>query len=308
MKTKRVTFDINKAKSGAKVVTRCGYPVRMSDFDVKNKDGYKLLGIIDIKGNEVPFSFMETGRRGGTETQSEYDLFIEEEVEPMFKVGDWIVQENAGVYKVTEICESWYEVIDFNEWHYSISFDQEPMCHLWNIKDAKDGDVLCSTGLHNDCIFIFNGLDNWKFDAEGDRTVATGYCCLFITADKMEFGIQGPDCIEVNTIKPATKVQRNLLFQKIKEKGYEWNSDTKELKKIDAFPAEKKIKTRRMTNQELSWWLRDCQQERREVCRVEEETIYSRYIYRKCDANEEVPEFVRIRKNGGEWQEPLIEE
>lgn len=63
-----------------------------------------------------------------------------------------------------------------------------------------------------------------------------------------------------------------------------------------------------MTNQELSWWLRDCPDEYREVCRVDEDTVYSRYIYLKCDANKEVPELVRIRKNGGEWQEPLIEE
>lgn len=105
----------------------------------------------------------------------------------------------------------------------------------WTIQDAKDGDVLHSIGFHNDCIFIFNGLNNWKFDEpNGDRAVATGYCCLSISADKMEFGIQGPDCIEVDTVKPATKIQRNLLFQKMEEAGYEWNAEKKELKKIDA--------------------------------------------------------------------------
>lgn len=94
MKTRKVPFDLAKAKSGAKVVTRCGYPVRMSDFNVKNKDGYTLLGIIDIKGNEVPFSFLKNGCRSGTETQSEYDLFIEEEVKtrPMTnqELTDWL--------------------------------------------------------------------------------------------------------------------------------------------------------------------------------------------------------------------------
>jgi hypothetical protein len=49
----------------------------------------------------------------------------------------------------------------------------------------------------------------------------------------MEFGMQGPDCIEVNTIKPATKIQQDLLFQKMKEAGYEWDSEKKRLKKID---------------------------------------------------------------------------
>ena len=107
----------------------------------------------------------------------------------------------------------------------------------WTIKDAKDGDILHSTGFHNDCIFIFNGLDNWKFDEpNGDRAVATGYCCLSVSADNIEFGMQGPDCVEVNTVKPATKEQCDILFQKMKEAGYEWDAEKKELKKIGQKP------------------------------------------------------------------------
>ena len=77
---KLIPFDLEKAKNGARVVTRCGYPVRMSDFNVKDQYGYTLIGIIDIKGNEAGYGFMETGRRSETE-ESDYDLFIEEEIE-----------------------------------------------------------------------------------------------------------------------------------------------------------------------------------------------------------------------------------
>lgn len=224
--------------------------------------------------------------------------------EPKFKVGDWIVQDNAGIYKVTEICDSWYEVIDSYELHYSIDFDQESMCHLWTIQDAKPGDVLHAVGLHNDCIFIFNGLDN---DVSGrDRVFATGYCCLDITADKMEFCVQGPDNIEVSdvnvNVKPATKIQRDLLFQKMKEAGYEWNSDKKELHKIE------EVKKRRMTHQELSWWLRDCPEEHREYSFCDDEGVRYFHTYRKDSADKEVEKEYRIRRNGGEWEEPLIEE
>ena len=45
--------------------------------------------------------------------------------------------------------------------------------------------------------------------------------------------MQGPDCVEVNTVKPATKIQRDFLFRKIKEAGYEWDAEKKELKKIE---------------------------------------------------------------------------
>ena len=33
-------------------------------------------------------------------------------------------------------------------------------------------------------------------------------------------------------VKPATKEQRDLLFSKMKEAGYEWDSEKKELKMI----------------------------------------------------------------------------
>lgn len=157
-----------------------------------------------------------------------------DKVESNFKVGDWVVYCNDDVDLITGIEENGYCI---NNSGY-IPFICASDIRLWTIQDAKDGDVLHSTGWHNDCIFIFKRLDNWKFDKQnGDRAVATGYCCLSISADKMEFCIQGPDCVEVNTIKPATKIQHDLLFQKMKEAGYEWDAEKKELIKIEQKPA-----------------------------------------------------------------------
>ena len=67
-----------------------------------------------------------------------------------------------------------------------------------------------------------------------------------MSADKIEFDIQGPDCVEVNTIKPATKEQRDLLFQKMKEAGYEWDADKKELKMIEQKTAEQNVDNRKL--------------------------------------------------------------
>jgi hypothetical protein len=366
MKTKLVPFDIEKAKNGAKIVTRTGLNVRIGFQDVKNGNN-PILGLVSVSDyTETPMFYTKDGRHMEGFV-SDYDLFIEEKeveetddynpykiaiealanmvklyyssadsdelkdfynevkakcreaieydkkwckkqdeqktkIEPKFKVGDWIVQENAGVYKVTEICDSWYEVIDSHELHYSIGFDQESMCHLWTIQDAKAGDVLHAVGQHNDCIFIFNRLDN---DASGcDRVFVTGYCCLDITADKMEFCVQGPDSIEVGaaTVKPATKIQCDLLFQKMKEAGYDWFPNIKEIHKIG------EVKKRRMTHQELSWWLRDCPEEHREYSFCDDEGVRYFYAYRKDSADKEVEKECRIRRNGGEWEEPLIEE
>ena len=163
----------------------------------------------------------------------------EQKVEPKFKVGDWIIYSNEEVHLITGFDDDGY----FVDKECYIPFNCEGNMRLWTIQDAKDGDVLTSIMLtsisfHSNCTFIFNGLDNWKFDApNGDRAVATGYCCLSASADNMEFGIKGPDCIEVDTVKPATKEQRDLLFHKMEEAGYEWDAENKELKKIEHKPA-----------------------------------------------------------------------
>ena len=164
-------------------------------------------------------------------------------VEPKFNVGDWVIRSiknEKRIGAVTEILPEHY-IINFDGWSEQIPIINGDCIDIrhWNIQDAKDGDVLHSMGWHNDCIFIFNGLDNWRFDEpNGDRAVATGYCCLFVSADKMEFGMQGPDCVEVNTVKPATKEQRDLLFQKMHEAGYTFDFEKKELKKIEQKPTE----------------------------------------------------------------------
>lgn len=83
--------------------------------------------------------------------------------------------------------------------------------------------------------------------------------------------------------------------------------ECKSLYEFDLF-IEEEVKYRRMTNQELSWWLRDHPEEHREICHSCENVVFSRFHYALEDANKEVEnDDIRIRKNGGEWQEPLIE-
>lgn len=69
-----------------------------------------------------------------------------------------------------------------------------------------------------------------------------------------------------------------------------------------------KKKTRRMTNQELSFWLIEHPEEHREIYDKGDNTIYSSYSYQKDKAFHECPDSILICYNGGEWKEPLIEE
>ena len=64
-------------------------------------------------------------------------------------------------------------------------------------------------------------------------------------------------------------------------------------------------KTRRMTNKELSRWLRE--KPTREYKYQTSDYIYSAFNYREYKQDEEVHEDMRIREDGGEWREPLVE-
>ena len=64
-------------------------------------------------------------------------------------------------------------------------------------------------------------------------------------------------------------------------------------------------KTRRMTNKELSLWLRE--NPTREYKYQTSDFICSTYDYREYVQDEEVHEDVVIREDGGEWREPLVE-
>ena len=64
-------------------------------------------------------------------------------------------------------------------------------------------------------------------------------------------------------------------------------------------------KTRRMTNKELSRWLRE--KPTREYKYQTSDYICSTFDYREYVQDEEVSVDMRIRENDGEWREPLVE-
>ena len=63
--------------------------------------------------------------------------------------------------------------------------------------------------------------------------------------------------------------------------------------------------TRRMTNKELSLWLRE--NPTREYKYQNSDYICSTLGYRECMQDEEVYDDILIRENDGEWREPLVE-
>ena len=140
-----------------------------------------------------------------------------DKIKPKFKVGDWIIDNKNRVGIIVRILDGHY-IISFDGREVQISFEWEgKLLRKWSIQDAKDGDVLAS----DNSIFIFQE----EYIAE--KPIA--YCGLM----NGRFLVDGEDACWTNErYYPATKEQCNILFTKMKEAGYEWDAEKKELKKI----------------------------------------------------------------------------
>lgn len=151
-----------------------------------------------------------------------------DKVESKFKVGDWIINSIGTLRHIVAVDKTGYETD--KGW---LTHDYYENCfHLWTIKDAKDGDVLTTKNF----IFIFKNIDS-------DNGVRY-YCHYEISnyeADDL-FEVAFPQCVMgrvgngLSYYSPATEEQCDLLFSKMKESGYEWDSEKKELRKIGQKP------------------------------------------------------------------------
>ena len=194
------------------------------------------FGIVVEDAKECYRSFDKYGRYFTKYNNSECLLFPSKDcrtwevrkmsVEPKFKVGDWIVRGEGFVYEpslITEIRDYYVcELLNGERVTYTLN-DVHKNFHLWTIEDAKDGDILisengnpfifCEGGGYDDDydIFAYGGLNKMGEFYESNRKTSWTYR---------------------TSLKPATKEQRDLLFAKLRELGYEWDANKKELHKI----------------------------------------------------------------------------
>jgi len=152
--------------------------------------------------------------------------------ETKFKVGDWVVSNNNGEiwqigakYTNKEQCLYLYNV---NDVIMSITLDElNNDYHLWTIQDANDGDVLVDSYSKDSIIILYKGIDK-----ERSILAHCGWNGYNLSIKTNELGYGGLD--NTNYL-PATKEQRDLLFEKMKGAGYEWDAEKKELRKIDTY-------------------------------------------------------------------------
>ena len=155
-----------------------------------------------------------------------------DKVEPKFKNGQWIVFNGLTLY-VNEVVQGYYRTISINGIPNSYDWDIDNLARLWNIQDAKDGDVLC----YKDEISLYKH-DIKNCTKQGTTFGGFVYHCCYdgkgFIMDSL-YSLTEQDKMDIH---PATKEQRDLLFSKMKEAGYKWDSEKKELKKIEQNPAE----------------------------------------------------------------------
>jgi len=152
------------------------------------------------------------------EDEKEPEKPKEEEVQPMFKVGDFVVSDYC-MGMVVEITSDAY-LLDTGQ---GIPFSCEHNAHIWNIHDAKDGDILVC--VEDKRPFIFKGLLD-KFHPENP----VAYCGI---DSRGIFTISSGDGWWTDEeVQPANKEQIDFLFAKMKEAGYMWYAEKKELEEI----------------------------------------------------------------------------
>lgn len=151
-------------------------------------------------------------------------------VEPKFKVCDCVISnDGTHTYLVKERKRGTYVMLDIgDDEEFNIIIETADRTgRLWTIEDAKDGDVLISQSGNP---LIYNGNYN---------SLDIGAYCGITCDGKFKVGVEKCNWTENIDIKPSTKEQRDLLFAKMKETGYEWDSKKKELKIIEQKSSDK---------------------------------------------------------------------
>ena len=138
-----------------------------------------------------------------------------DKIEPKFHEGEWIVFNGLALY-IKEVVKGYYRTISKGGIINRYDWDIDNVARLWTIQDAKNGDVLVDR-YNNIGIFLQYLCIHWcsqiYLDCNGKLR---GFC------------LGGSH--EPTGTHPATKEQCDILFKKMKEKGFEWDAENKWVK------------------------------------------------------------------------------
>ena len=203
---------------------------------------FKVGDTIRLKGSYAEFKITEISISEGyykgkgwsldiMAADDDYELAEQnpaDKVEPKFKIGDWVVNIiTKEVEQVIEITGCEY----ICSGHLIVSFNNQHLLKRWTIEDAKDGDVLSSNDGHgNDSIELIKSIT--------DKKIEFWFCLTNGNRYEVFDGITPyTNLASRQDATPATEEQCDTLYAKMKEAGYEWDAEKKELRKIEQKPS-----------------------------------------------------------------------
>ena len=231
---KEVPFDIryHKEIDSGEVFVRCnGMPVEILKWDLRTADGDCILGLVF---NGVDDMVLRWNKKGECLYDEGKNLqMFAEKPSCRFIPNEWLISvwnsRTPDVCVVTEVTDDLCKNKRYNETkvnNNSIEF-MNTNYRLWNLYDAKDGDILCTYEAGEPkIVFIMKG--------EPKKHYALSYYCYYnIMYPHFDNG-EKPGCLapDDSDVKPATKEQRDLLMEKMNEAEYMWDEDKKELIKV----------------------------------------------------------------------------
>jgi len=217
---------------GNKHKTYCHYDLTLNRFK-DDTDSYMVTGSDEFhpatkEQRDQLFAKMREAGYSWDEKKKELRKIIK----PKFKVGDWLWHKTKGVFPVLIAGydeEKGYLVKYIGSESYFERNATENEYRLWNFEDSKLGDILYDKAYNRIGIF-----KNFGHHPDGGSFNDKTYCYLIIyyDIDDNELYEETHNDMDSSDAVPATKEQRDLLFQKMKEEGYQWDDVKKELKKI----------------------------------------------------------------------------
>ena len=146
-----------------------------------------------------------------------------DKVEPKFKVYDWITgiddEGEVFTYRIVEFCGDKVRLVDLDEYFTLYPKSELNNYRLWTINDAKDGDLIYVSTETKGFHAIFHKFENG---------IIYFHCNL--CGDFAQGGYEPSG--DVKSVTPLLKEHYRRFFQKMKQAGYEWNAEKKELKKM----------------------------------------------------------------------------
>ena len=153
-----------------------------------------------------------------------------DKTKPRFNVGDWVIFiKDKSVYQIEKKENYEYTLRHILGGSLCLPFSNEELIKEWNIQDVKDGDILSFYSEYKgNKMFQIGIIEKYV----GKHGGCSNTFKIYVGVD-WDNNLKMDKYMGCSDIRPATKEQRDAFMKAIKDAGYEWDAEMKELKYDD---------------------------------------------------------------------------